>query len=264
MNDNYSPKRTSPVPRSIWLIVLLHTIAMIVMLIEFIIFMAVPLDATLIQTTSFLTPGEGPMGTITTETISGSPRIAVLISVFVACAALDHFVCVCIGIGGRKLATSYIFDKQCNPLRWIEYAVSAAVMMVLLVGLCGVRDIFVQLLCGCLTSVCMLIGWVMESTAPRRSGTGWALFAIASFACMVPWVVLLAHFAAATGAPVFVWFAMLGTMMAFALFAVNMACYHLAKLYSFAICEALYIVLSISAKSYLAFVVWGGFLATSN
>jgi hypothetical protein len=64
--------------------------------------------------------------------------------------------------------------------------------------------------------------------------------------------------------PVFVYFAFLGTLVLISLFGVNSFAHPILRLYSFPEAEVVYVVLSFTAKSFLATDVFGGLRASSN
>lgn len=90
-------------------------------------------------------------------------------------------------------------------------------------------------------------------------GLGWVTV-------FTPWLVMLCYFSANAkrlsdendDLPNFVYVAFLGTLLLFILFGVNSYCCSILKMYSFPQAEVIYIILSFTAKTFLAADVFGG------
>lgn len=85
-------------------------------------------------------------------------NVGYLSATFLALSAVDHFlVCTVFkGVYERGLSNNY------NIFRWIEYALSASIMRVLVGVLSGVSDLHMQFLQFGLTATTMLFGLVFE------------------------------------------------------------------------------------------------------
>jgi len=96
-------------------------------------------------------------------------------------------------------------------------------------------------------------------------GLGWVTV-------FTPWLVMLCYFSANAkrlsdendDLPNFVYVAFLGTLLLFILFGVNSYCCSILKMYSFPQAEVIYIILSFTAKTFLAADVFGGLNSSSN
>jgi hypothetical protein len=64
-----------------------------------------------------------------------------LIVLFVALASFDHLVCFYCAWKFPLRASQWIFDIKSNPLRWIEYSISASIMALAISILCGILDV---------------------------------------------------------------------------------------------------------------------------
>lgn len=80
--------------------------------------------------------------------------------IFLLLSAADHLLVAAPyfnGVYNRNLCLNR------NPFRWLEYAVSASLMQVMIAQLCGVTDIHILWSLFFLMGTCMLFGWLMEA-----------------------------------------------------------------------------------------------------
>jgi RsiW-degrading membrane proteinase PrsW (M82 family) len=94
-------------------------------------------------------------------------------------------------------------------------------------------------------------------------------YALSTASILAPWLVIFCYFfTAATGKdadiPDFVYAAFLGTFVLFSTFATNSFLCHILNKYDFATAEMIYIVLSFTAKTFLAADVFGGLNASTD
>jgi apolipoprotein N-acyltransferase len=125
---------------------------------------------------------------------------------------------------------------------------------------------FVSLILLFALNACMnLFGWMMELHNQTTEKTNWTAFIFGCFAGLMPWVGLLIYFFGAgstTAIPTFVYVIVISIAFFFNIFALNMVLQYRAKgkykdyLYG----ERMYIVLSLVAKSLLAWQVFAGTL----
>ncbi len=157
--------------------------------------------------------------------------------------------------------------KGINRVRWIEYAFSASTMMVAIAVLSGVYDLSSLLMIFSLVAVMNLMGLVMELWNQTTKQTNWLSFVIGCFAGIVPWIVFAVYVWGANvyGAgqiPAFVYWIYLSIFIFFNIFAINMYLQYKKKgkwadyLYG----EKIYMILSLVAKSALAWQVFAGTL----
>ncbi len=188
----------------------------------------------------------------------------ILVAVFLLLSALAHAL---ISIPKK---TNDIYNKDLalgiNKFRWFEYALSSSVMIVLIATLFGIYDIASLILIFVVNASMNLFGLVMEQlNARRKEGEKviWGPFVWGSFAGLAPWVAILLYMFG-TGnydmVPWFVW-AIVGTyFVAFNTFPVNMILQYkkIGKWKDYLYGERTYIVLSLVAKSILAWLVLFG------
>lgn len=97
------------------------------------------------------------------------------------------------------------------------------------------------------------------------TGIGWVTI-------FTPWLVMICYFSANAkrlsdendDLPNFVYAAFLGTLLLFVLFGVNSYCCSILKMYTFPQAEIIYIILSFTAKTFLAADVFGGLNSSDN
>ncbi len=185
-----------------------------------------------------------------------------LIALFFFLSAFFHFY----------IATSY--NKQynsdlklgINKARWIEYSISASVMMLAISMLVGVYDLGSLLMLFSLTAVMNLMGLVMEIHNQTTNKTNWLSYYIGCFAGVVPWIVIALYMwlGASQGspAPTFVYWIFVSIFIFFSSFAVNMILQYkkIGPWKDYLYGERVYIILSLVAKSLLAWQVFGGTL----
>jgi hypothetical protein len=156
-------------------------------------------------------------------------------------------------------------DQGINPFRWFEYALSSSIMIVLIATLFGIYDIASLMLIFILNASMNLFGLVMEQLNVGRDQKHliWGPFIWGSIAGIGPWIAIL-FYMFGTGnfdmIPWFVW-AIVGTyFVAFNTFPVNMILQYkkVGKWEDYLYGERVYIVLSLVAKSILAWLVLFG------
>ena len=156
-------------------------------------------------------------------------------------------------------------EKGINQFRWFEYAISSSIMIVLISTLFGIYDIASLVLIFIVNATMNLFGLVMEQMNSGKSKNDiiWGPFIWGSIAGIAPWIAILLYMFG-TGnfdqVPWFVW-AIVGTyFVAFNTFPVNMILQYkkVGKWENYIYGERIYIVLSLVAKSILAWLVLFG------
>ncbi|MFZ2584078.1 MAG: heliorhodopsin HeR [Trichococcus flocculiformis] len=167
----------------------------------------------------------------------------------------------------KKLNEIYNADlvKGINKFRWFEYALSSSIMIVLIATLFGIYDIASLILIFIVNATMNLFGLVMEQLNVGRSidNIEWGPFSWGSIAGVAPWIAILLYMFG-TGnfgeVPWFVW-AIVGTyFVAFNTFPINMILQYkkVGKWADYLYGERVYIVLSLVAKSIIAWLVLFG------
>ena len=153
-----------------------------------------------------------------------------------------------------------------NKIRWIEYSLSASVMMVAIAVLVGVYDFTNLLMIFILIAIMNLLGLVMEIHNQTTKKTSWLSYWIGCLAGIVPWVVIGIYFwlSAQKGSapPTFVYWIFVSIFVFFSCFAVNMVLQYkkIGPWKDYMYGERVYIILSLVAKTLLAWQVFAGTL----
>jgi hypothetical protein len=158
-------------------------------------------------------------------------------------------------------------QKGMNPARFYEYALSSSLMVALIGMLVGVWDLGALILMFGINATMNLFGIMMELHNQHTERTNWTSFIYGIFAGVVPWIVILMHFYGSLAAedakpPAFVYAIIPTIFVFFNTFAVNMFLQYKKvgpwKNYLFG--ERMYIILSLAAKTALAWQIWAGTL----
>jgi hypothetical protein len=187
----------------------------------------------------------------------------ILVAVFLLISAAAHAL-ISLPKGLNDIYNADL-EKGINKFRWFEYALSSSVMIVLIATLFGVYDIASLLLIFVVNASMNLFGLLMEqlNVGKDKGKLHWGPFIYGSIAGLTPWIVILLYMFG-TGnfsqVPWFVW-AIVGTyFFAFNTFPINMVLQYLkvGKWKDYLYGERTYIVLSLVAKSILAWLVLFG------
>jgi len=149
-----------------------------------------------------------------------------------------------------------------NPARWYEYSFSASLMIVLIAMLVTIYDAGTLLALFTLTAVMNLMGLMMELHNQTTKKTKWASYNIGCIAGFIPWVVIFIPLITAASVPNFVIAIFITIAVFFNVFAINMFLQYkrIGKWKDYLYGERMYIVLSLIAKSALAWQVFAGTL----
>ncbi len=155
-----------------------------------------------------------------------------------------------------------------QPMRWLEYALSSSVMIVVIATLAGIQEIGTLIAIFGVNAAMNLFGWSMELANMGRRNTQWSHFVFGVVAGVVPWLVIgTALWAASTASgampvPGFV-FAIFGSLfVAFNVFAITMVLQYarIGRWRDYLVGEKTYMLMSLIAKSLLAWQVFAGTL----
>lgn len=190
-------------------------------------------------------------------------RFAWGIAVFFFLSAIFHFF---IATGYFEIYKSDL-SKHINKARWIEYALSASVMIVLIGLLSGIYDLSTLVLMFGAVAVMNLCGLVMEEVNQNKTDVNWTAFVVGSLAGILPWVAILIYFLGASSQvnnaiPTFVYWIYGSIFVFFNCFAINMYLQYkkIGPWKNYLYGEGMYILLSLTAKSLLAWQIFAGTL----
>lgn len=235
-------------------------------LLQAIIIVVLSNDLTLPITSSFLKyfPSIEKLQPVT-QTIFNL-RIGYGLAVFLFLSAFTHFAVASPGIYKWYL---HNLKNNINYARWLEYTFSASLMIVIIAMLSGIYDIVALIGLFSLTALMNLFGLLMEQQKWGSTRINWTPYYIGCIAGIIPWFAISIYFfgSASTGKmPLFVYFIMVSIFILFFSFALNMLLQYKRwgpwRDYLFG--ERAYILLSLLAKSALAWQVFYGTLSRST
>ncbi len=156
-----------------------------------------------------------------------------------------------------------------QPMRWIEYALSSSVMIVVIASLAGIQEIGTLVAIFGINAAMNLFGWSMESANQGRAKTQWNHYIFGVIAGIVPWVVIgIALWSAsvepgAAAIPGFVIAIFVSLFVAFNVFATTMILQYgrIGPWKDYLTGEKTYMFMSLFAKTILAWQVFFGTLA---
>ena len=199
---------------------------------------------------------------LVTDTIANL-QLAPMIALFLLISAIAHFS---VSTYGYKWYVRNL-KKGINYARWYEYAFSSSVMIVVIAMLCGIYELSSLILIFSLNATMILFGLMMELHNQTTKKTDWTAYIFGCFAGFIPWLVLGIYFfgallPAADKVPTFLYFIFVSLAVFFNIFALNMALQYRAKgrWKNYLFGERFYIILSLVAKSALAWQVFAGTL----
>lgn len=185
-----------------------------------------------------------------------------LVASFFGLSAIAHF----------SIATFYYkrYTKDLavgiNKARWIEYSLSASIMLVAISLLVGIYDAGSLLMIFFLAAIMNLMGLVMEVHNQTTKKTNWLSYWIGCLAGIVPWLLIALYLWLGavndSKAPDFVYWIFVSIFVFFNCFAVNMVLQYkkVGPWRNYLFGELIYIILSLVAKSLLAWQVFAGTL----
>ena len=182
------------------------------------------------------------------------------VAVFLALAALDHLLTATAARG------TYERDlrRGINRFRWIEYSVSATLMVILISFYSGITGINAVIAVAGANVAMILFGWVQElMNPPGRTATTMLPFWFGTIVGLTPWISIGFNIAASETVPGFVYGIVVVQGLLFFSFGLNQWLQYRAigRWTDYAYGEKTYLVLSLVAKSLRAWQIFGGSLA---
>jgi len=205
---------------------------------------------------------KGPPGTrLGTPEPLFDVRIGAAVAVFLALAALDHLVTATVA---RR---TYDGDlaRGINRFRWVEYSFSATIMVLLIAAYSGITDITAVVAIAGANVAMILFGWLQERmNPPGRTTTTMLPFWFGTLVGLAPWIAIGINLAGAPEVPGFVYGILVVQAVFFFSFGLNQWLQYrgLGRWRDYAYGEKVYLVLSLGAKSALAWQIYSGSLAT--
>jgi len=125
--------------------------------------------------------------TLVTQTETDEFPLQVLIVAFVLITALFH-----LGLGlDRRGWYAQNIDNGCNPFRWLEYGITASIMLLIIAFSFGLREFNTLLVIFALNALVMCQGYLVEVLIEaERRGAAWVVTVTSWLAYVAYWVVL--------------------------------------------------------------------------
>jgi hypothetical protein len=198
-----------------------------------------------------------------TRTLFDLP-IGPMVALFFLFSAAAHFI---VAFPARRWYERSLARGQ-NPARWIEYALSSSVMIVIIATLSGIQEIGTLVAIFGINAAMNLFGWSMEAANEGRARPQWLHYVFGCIAGVVPWIVIAIALATsatepgATPAPTFVYLIFVSLFISFNIFAFNMILQYrkTGRWADYLYGERVYMLLSLIAKTLLAWQVFAGTL----
>jgi hypothetical protein len=199
---------------------------------------------------------EGPPGT---RVPNAEPlfdvRIGFAIGLFLALAAIDHLVTATVG------RSTYENDLRAgiNRFRWVEYSISATIMILLIGFYSGITNITAVVAVIGANVAMILFGWIQERmNPPGRETTTMMPFWFGTIAGIAPWVGILIQIVGSETVPGFVYGIVIVQFVLFFSFGLNQWLQYksIGKWTDYIYGEKVYLVLSLAAKSLLAWQIY--------
>ena len=186
------------------------------------------------------------------------------VALFFLMSALAHFS---VALPARAWYERRLARGQ-NPARWIEYAFSSSVMIVVIASLTGIREIGTLVAIFGVNAAMILFGWSMEAANEGRERVQWLHYVFGCLAGAVPWIVvgiaLLTGITEPGAAPIpgFVIAIWVSLFISFNVFAINMVLQYgkIGPWRDYLVGERAYMLFSLLAKTLLAWQVFAGTL----
>jgi len=238
-----------------------NLIAGIAHLLQMIAVIALSTDFSLPVTATYMA---GPPGSVFAEPVRlFDTPLALAVALFLGLSALAHFIVASPQFFGRY---GKGLEEKRNYFRWVEYSISSSVMIVLIAQITGIADITALVAIFGVNASMILFGWLQEKYEQPGSG-GWVPFIFGCIAGIVPWLAVTIYVVAPggsadTNAPAFVYGIIVTIFLLFNSFAwVQYKQYKAqGKWSNYLHGERIYIVLSLVAKSLLAWQIFANTL----
>jgi hypothetical protein len=233
-------------------------------LIQGILMIVLSNDTTYPIYTNFLRFDLSTMSLVPDPKIVYELRFGPAVAVFLLISAVAHFFLATVGYN------PYVSNlkKGMNPVRFYEYALSSSVMIVLIGMLVGIYDLGAIILIFGINAMMNLFGIMMELHNQHTQKTDWTAFVFGCVAGIIPWIVIVMYFmgslAGEGGKPPAFVYAIIPTLFVFFnIFAINMVLQYkkVGPWKDYLYGERVYIILSLTAKTVLAWIIFAGTLA---
>lgn len=194
-----------------------------------------------------------------------SVRIAWATAAFSGLSALFHAI---IASPPGFAAYRRELERGRNRFRWVEYSISATLMIVLIAMITGITDLAALLAIGFANIAMILFGWLMEVVNRVDRRPWWTPFWFGCVAGVGPWLAIAAYLVVnqsqegAQGPPTFVYGIIVTIFVLFNSFALNQWLQYrqVGPWRDYLVGETTYVVLSFVAKGALAWQIFANTL----
>ena len=204
----------------------------------------------------------GPPGTpVGLPTTLFEISVAWGVALFLFLSAAFHWLVAAPGVFGRYIAG---LEASHNYFRWAEYSLSSSMMIVLIAMLTGISDVAALIGLFAANAAMIFFGAVQERYE-RPGGSLWP-FWLGCVVGIAPWLAIGIYLwspGSAAEPPAFVYAIFVSLFVFFNIFAINMLLQYrrIGRWRNYVFGETAYIILSLVAKSALAWQVFAGTLA---
>jgi len=187
--------------------------------------------------------------------------VGAILASFLLMSGIAHFLIA------YPLNSKYVenLKKGINVYRWYEYVFSSSVMITFIALLFGIWDFWSLLMIFVLNAMMIMFGLLMEVLNQYTEKTNWTPFILGCIAGFIPWLVITGYFYGVTnstgqGPPDFVYYIYITQAIIFNSFAINMVLQYkgVGPWRDYLFGERVYILLSLGAKTLLAWFVFAG------
>ncbi len=187
-------------------------------------------------------------------------RIGPAVVAFLVLAAVDHLLSATVA----RSTYERDLNRGINRFRWVEYSVSATLMVVLIGFYSGITGVSAIIAVVGANVAMILFGWLQElMNPPGRGRTTMLPFWFGTVAGLAPWAAIAVNVIGAATVPGFVYAIVVAQFVFFFSFGLNQWLQYrgIGRWAEYAFGEQVYLVLSLVAKSVLAWQIFGGSLA---
>ena len=182
-------------------------------------------------------------------------RVGFAIGLFLALAAIDHLLTATV------FRRTYENDLRggINRFRWVEYSISATIMILLIGFYSGITNITAVIAVIGANVAMILFGWIQERmNPPGRTTTTMLPFWFGTIVGLAPWIAIAVQIIGSETVPGFVYGIVVVQAVLFFSFGLNQWLQYrgIGKWTDYVYGEKAYLVLSLAAKSLLAWQIY--------
>ena len=187
-------------------------------------------------------------------------NLAYLVPLFPALSSVNHAVAYMAGPWYDR-----VLQSRVNKLRWVEYSVSAGIMLWIISTLSGIIEIRSLVTIALLNAALQYVGYSIEKAKAENTNNVKQLLLIGISVHVAIWVQIFISFYTVINesknkAPAGVYTIIMVMFVLFTSFGVWSALWVFDKVASFEILEMGYLILSLVAKTFLTWMVYFGVL----